>query len=159
MLNHLKDHVLSWVPQEPTADLCPDTLQALSALMLAQAQDAIYMKASKGESCVRDFSMQCPLADKMKPGILVKITNQCADLYQEANRLMSRDVVKGMWEKEWLSTVTGKQLAFAALAQYHRAQECKEAKVSICYDVVRGIVRFCRRLERSWHDCKRHLRL
>ena len=131
MLTQLKDHVLSWVPQEPTADLCPDTLQALSALMLAQAQDAIYMKAAKGWRCIDDLSTIYLTADKMKPGILVKISNQCADLYQEANRLMSRDVVKGMWEKEWLPTVTGKQLAFSALAQYHRAQECKEAKVRV----------------------------
>lgn len=44
----LKDSVLGLVQQEPTPDLIPDTLAALSALMLAQAQEAIYIKAAKG---------------------------------------------------------------------------------------------------------------
>lgn len=44
----LKESVLGLVQQEPTPDLMPDTLAALSALMLAQAQEAIYIKAAKG---------------------------------------------------------------------------------------------------------------
>ena len=48
VFSHLKDCVLSLVQQEPTPDLMPDTLNALSALMVAQAQEAIYLKAAKG---------------------------------------------------------------------------------------------------------------
>jgi len=44
----LKDTVLGLVQQEPTPDLLPDTLVALSTLMLAQGQEAIYIKAAKG---------------------------------------------------------------------------------------------------------------
>jgi hypothetical protein len=55
-LTHLKEHVLSWVPQEPTMDMSPDTLQALSTLMIAQAQDAIYLKAAKGSVFVTIFT-------------------------------------------------------------------------------------------------------
>lgn len=44
----LRDSVLGLVQQEPTADLMPETLNALSALMIAQAQEAIYLKAAKG---------------------------------------------------------------------------------------------------------------
>ncbi|RCN29363.1 hypothetical protein ANCCAN_24883 [Ancylostoma caninum] len=43
----LKDTVLGMVQQDPTPDLMPDTLAGLSALMLAQAQEAIYIKAYK----------------------------------------------------------------------------------------------------------------
>jgi programmed cell death 6-interacting protein len=50
-------------------------------------------------------------------------------MYAEANRQMSRDVVKALWEREWLSIVTGKQLAFTALAHFHKAQECNAKKV------------------------------
>lgn len=44
----LKDSVLGLVQQDPTPDLMPDSLSALAALMLAQAQEAIYIKAAKG---------------------------------------------------------------------------------------------------------------
>lgn len=45
--NYLKDNILGMVSQEPTPDLMPDTLAALSAIMLAQAQECVYLKASK----------------------------------------------------------------------------------------------------------------
>lgn len=45
--------------RDPTSDMMPDTLSALSALMLAQAQESIYQKCAHGEfvlNCsVRDF--------------------------------------------------------------------------------------------------------
>jgi programmed cell death 6-interacting protein len=44
----LKESTLDLIQQEPTPDLMPETLTALSALMLAQAQEAIYIKAIKG---------------------------------------------------------------------------------------------------------------
>ena len=44
----LRDSILGMVQQEPTPDLMPDTLAALSALMLAQAQETIYIKGHKG---------------------------------------------------------------------------------------------------------------
>lgn len=109
----LRDTVLGLVHQEPTPDLLPDTLSAISAVMLAQAQEAIYIKAAK---------------DKMKPAALVKISSQCSDYYQEAQKALHRDTVRGVFEKEWLNTVAGKSLAMSALAQYHQAQGCGDAR-------------------------------
>ena len=37
---------LSHVQQDPTPDMAPDTLNALSSLMVAQGQEAIYRKAA-----------------------------------------------------------------------------------------------------------------
>ena len=48
MFTELKDGVMGLVQHDPTPDLVPDTLNALATLMIAQAQDAIYLKASKG---------------------------------------------------------------------------------------------------------------
>uniref|UniRef100_F1KVB4 Apoptosis-linked gene 2-interacting protein X 1 n=1 Tax=Ascaris suum TaxID=6253 RepID=F1KVB4_ASCSU len=109
----LKDTVLSLVQQEPTPDLMPDTLAVLSAIMLAQAQEAIYIKAEK---------------DAMKPSALVKIASQCAEFYQEAQKQLHKDSVRGLFDKEWVSTVTGKSLAMSALAQYHQAMVNAEVK-------------------------------
>ncbi|PIO53585.1 hypothetical protein TELCIR_25074, partial [Teladorsagia circumcincta] len=80
----LRDTVLGMVQQDPTPDLMPDTLAALSAIMLGQAQESIYIKAYK---------------DKMKPSALVKIAAQAGDFYQDALKAMNRDAVKGLWEK------------------------------------------------------------
>lgn len=56
--NYLKDCVMGLIGQEATPDLMPDTLSALSALMVAQGQEAVYLKAAR---------------DKMKPAIVAKV--------------------------------------------------------------------------------------
>ncbi|KAH7726019.1 ALX-1 protein [Aphelenchoides avenae] len=103
----LRDSVLGLVQQEPTADLMPETLNALSALMIAQAQEAIYLKAAK---------------DDMKPESLAKIAAQVSQFYDEAQNQMNQARIKGIWEKEWQSTVAGKLAAYAGLAQFHEAR-------------------------------------
>lgn len=35
----------------------------------------------------------------MKSVALVKIASQCAEFYQDAQKLMSRELVKGIWDK------------------------------------------------------------
>lgn len=45
---HLQTITLSSVQGNPTPDLHPDTLNALGALMLAQAQDSFVRKAMNG---------------------------------------------------------------------------------------------------------------
>lgn len=35
----------------------------------------------------------------MKASLLVKVASQTAEFYQDAQKLMTRDVVKGIWEK------------------------------------------------------------
>lgn len=109
----LKDTVLGMVQQDPTPDLMPDTLAALSALMVAQAQEAIYIKGYK---------------DKMKATAMVKISAQIAEFYAEAQKLMAKDIVRGLWDKEWSGMVNGKTLAYSALAQYHQSEVNGEAR-------------------------------
>ena len=45
---YLKENVLMAVHQETTPDLTPETLNALSQLMLAQAQEVIVYKCIRG---------------------------------------------------------------------------------------------------------------
>ena len=51
IFQHLKGIVHSAVQQEPTPDLQPDTLTALSSLCVAQAQEVIAVKAINGMLC------------------------------------------------------------------------------------------------------------
>ncbi|CAO4375119.1 unnamed protein product [Caenorhabditis nigoni] len=85
---HIRDIVLGMVQQELTPDLMPDTLAALSALMIAQAREAIYFKGHK---------------ENMKAASMVKISAQVAEHYVDVQKMMTKDVVCGLWDTEWIS--------------------------------------------------------
>ncbi|ODN01568.1 Programmed cell death 6-interacting protein [Orchesella cincta] len=99
--------------QEPTPDLSADVVSALSALMLAQAQEIFVTKA---------------VQDKMKDAIVAKLCVQAEDMYADALRQMQRDAVKHLWDREWLPIVAGKQAAFSALSQYFQSHVCGQKK-------------------------------
>ncbi|KAF2349567.1 BRO1 domain [Trinorchestia longiramus] len=113
ILNGLKGWVLSAVGSEPTADMQPDTLVALSAFMVAQAQEVFVSKA---------------IQDRMKPAVIAKLCAQCEELYSEASKQMGREMLKPLWDRDWVSRVAGKQLAFSALAQFYQSRVCNEQK-------------------------------
>lgn len=79
--------------QEPTPDLNPETLTALSNLMLAQAQEIFVTKT---------------VQDRMKDATIAKVCAQCEDMYAETLRTLQRDTVKHLWEKEWIPIVRRK---------------------------------------------------
>lgn len=64
----------------------------------------------------------------MKPLALVKLAAQCADYYHEAQKQLQRDALRGLFDKEWTNTVTGKALGLSALAQYHQAMANADSK-------------------------------
>uniref|UniRef100_A0A5S6QRD4 N-acetyltransferase domain-containing protein n=1 Tax=Trichuris muris TaxID=70415 RepID=A0A5S6QRD4_TRIMR len=109
---YLKDNIMTMVQQEPTADLMPETLQTLSMFMLAQAQEAFFLKASK----------------ELRPSLVARIASECASMYYEANKMLSREGFKSMWDKEWIPLSGGKCFAFQALAQYYQSLIAKESK-------------------------------
>lgn len=45
---HIKDTVLSALNREPTMDISPETVGTLSLIMLAQAQEVFFLKATSG---------------------------------------------------------------------------------------------------------------
>lgn len=77
--------------QEPTPDLTADLVSALSALMLAQAQEIFVTKA---------------IQDKMKDAIVAKLCVQVEDMYHDALRQLQRESVSHFWDKEWLPIVS-----------------------------------------------------
>ncbi|XP_043204066.1 programmed cell death 6-interacting protein-like [Amphibalanus amphitrite] len=111
--NHLKTGVMSAIHQEPTPDLNPETLAALSQLMQAQAQEAFVLKA---------------IRDQMKEAIIAKLCAQCDDYYSESLKAMQRESVKSLWEREWLSTVALKQTLYQGLAEYYQSRVCNANK-------------------------------
>lgn len=87
-LSECKNPVLEGVTL--TQDLKPEVLSALSALMLAQAQEVFIDKAIK---------------DKMKETIIAKLCVQAEDMFSDAASKLSKDTIKHLWDRAWLNNV------------------------------------------------------
>lgn len=79
------------IQQEPTPDMSPDTLGALSSLMLAQAQEIFVHKA---------------IHDQMKDEVIAKLSAQAEELYGDALKLFQREIFRSFWDKEWVPLVS-----------------------------------------------------
>lgn len=110
---YLKANIMMAVHQETTPDLSPDALDALSKLMLAQAQEVIAYK------CIRD---------EMKESMVAKVCAQCDELYTDALRALQKEHLKPLWDREWISIASAKQSAFRGLAQLYQSLVCRAAK-------------------------------
>ncbi|XP_068909383.1 programmed cell death 6-interacting protein [Tenebrio molitor] len=114
IFNHLKSTVMLTIQQDPTPDLNPDVLGALSGLMLAQAQEIFVHKA---------------IHDNMKDSIVAKLASQCEDLYGESLKVFQRENLKHIWEKDWIPLIAGKQAALHAVAEYYQSLVCRNSKL------------------------------
>uniref|UniRef100_A0A1Y1LGS8 BRO1 domain-containing protein n=1 Tax=Photinus pyralis TaxID=7054 RepID=A0A1Y1LGS8_PHOPY len=114
IFSHLKSTVMLSIQQDPTPDLNPDTLGALSALMLAQAQEIFVLKA---------------IHDEMKDQIVAKLSSQCEDLYSECLKMFQRENLKQLWDRDWIATIAGKQAGYHAIAEYYQSLVCKSNKI------------------------------
>lgn len=114
IFSHLKSTVMLSIQQDPTPDLNPDTLGALSSLMLAQAQEIFVQKA---------------IHDEMKDQIVAKLASQCEDLYGECLKVFQRENLKQLWDRDWIPTIAGKQAGYHAIAEYYQSLVCKSNKI------------------------------
>lgn len=113
IFNHLKGNVMLAIQQEPTPDMSPETLGALSALMLAQAQEIFVHKA---------------IHDTMKDGIIARLASQAEELYAEALKLFQKEIFRAFWDKEWVPLIAGKQAGYRAMAEFYQSLVCKSKK-------------------------------
>ncbi|KFQ00339.1 Programmed cell death 6-interacting protein, partial [Haliaeetus albicilla] len=107
---HIKDTVLSSLNREPTVDISPDTVGTLSLIMLAQAQEVFFLKATR---------------DKMKDGIIAKLANQAADYYGDAYKQCQ---YKDTLPKEVFPVLAAKHCIMQANAEYHQSILAKQQK-------------------------------
>nr|XP_023015780.1 programmed cell death 6-interacting protein [Leptinotarsa decemlineata] len=113
IFNYLKSTIMIAIQQDPTPDLNPDTLGALSQLMLAQAQEVFVHKA---------------IHDNMKDAIVAKLASTCEDLYAECLKTFQRENLKHIWDKDWIPMIAGKQAALGAVAELYQSLVCKANK-------------------------------
>lgn len=113
IFNYLKGNVMMAIQQEPTPDISPETLGALSTLMIAQAQEIFVHKA---------------IHDSMKDGIVAKLASQAEELYADALKLFQKEIFRSFWDKEWVPLIAGKQAGYHAMAEFYQSLICKSNK-------------------------------
>ncbi|XP_066206673.1 programmed cell death 6-interacting protein isoform X2 [Saccopteryx leptura] len=107
---HIKETVLSALNREPTVDISPDTVGTLSLIMLAQAQEVFFLKATR---------------DKMKDAIIAKLANQAADYFGDAFKQCQ---YKDTLPKEVFPILAAKHCIMQANAEYHQSILAKQQK-------------------------------
>ncbi|XP_045712567.1 programmed cell death 6-interacting protein isoform X2 [Phyllostomus hastatus] len=107
---HIKETVLSALNREPTVDISPDTVGTLSLVMLAQAQEVFFLKATR---------------DKMKDAIIAKLANQAADYFGDAFKQCQ---YKDIFPKEVFPILAAKHCIMQAYAEYHQSVLAKQQK-------------------------------
>ncbi|XP_037945871.1 programmed cell death 6-interacting protein-like [Teleopsis dalmanni] len=113
IFQYLKGATPAAIPSEPTPDLTQDMLTVLQALMIAQAQEVVILKAIK---------------DNMKDQIIAKLCCQAEEFYADVLRAMQKESVRSLWDKEWIPTVAGKQAGCHALTQLYQSLVCRASK-------------------------------
>ncbi|KAE8597379.1 hypothetical protein XENTR_v10016444 [Xenopus tropicalis] len=108
--SHIKDTVLSSLNRDPTVDISPDTVGTLSLIMLAQAQEVFFLKATR---------------DKMKDALIAKLANQAADYYGDAFKQCQ---YKDTLSKEVFPILAAKHCIMQAHAAYHQSVLAKQQK-------------------------------
>ncbi|KAB0378677.1 hypothetical protein FD755_010255 [Muntiacus reevesi] len=112
---HIKETVLSALNREPTVDISPDTVGTLSLIMLAQAQEVFFLKATR---------------DKMKDAIIAKLANQAADYFGDAfKQCQYKDTLpKYFYFQEVFPVLAAKHCIMQAYAEYHQSILAKQQK-------------------------------
>ncbi|XP_020281444.1 programmed cell death 6-interacting protein [Pseudomyrmex gracilis] len=114
IFNYLKGNVMMAIQQEPTPDISPETLGALSTLMLAQAQEIFVHKA---------------IHDSMKDGIVARLAAQAEELYADALNIFQKEIFRSFWDKEWVPLIGAKQAGYCGMAEYFQSLVCKNSKL------------------------------
>ncbi|XP_055611381.1 programmed cell death 6-interacting protein [Uranotaenia lowii] len=109
----LKNMVPAAIAQTPTSDMNPDTLAALGSIMLAQSQEVFVLKAIK---------------DNMKDLVIAKLCCQCESLYADVLRLIQKESVRNLWDKDWIPIIAAKQAGLNGLTMYYHSLVSKSNK-------------------------------
>ena len=79
--SYIRDHALTATRSDCTLDFYPDTLTCLIAVMLAQAQEVIYIKA---------------VDNKYEDITIAKVVKHCSDLYADAMKAVQSESLKNL---------------------------------------------------------------
>lgn len=110
VLSHIKNEVLPELRATPPEDMDDSTLESLTQLMLAQAQECFWQKA---------------VMDGYKDASIAKLAAKVSDLYGASG---DWGVKSDAISSDWIHHTTAKHHHFAAAAQYRQACDCLEKR-------------------------------
>ncbi|KAL1893891.1 pH-response regulator protein palA/rim20 [Ceratocystis pirilliformis] len=111
VLAHMQTEILPGLRMsDPPEDMDDATLEALTQLCLAEAQECFWQKA---------------VTDGYKDAIISKLAIRVSDLYGEA---ASASMKSNAISSQWIHHMSAKQHHFAAAAQYRMACDCLEKR-------------------------------
>jgi len=127
----------SWLSFTP--DMTDDFLEALSCIMLAQAQKCFYEKA---------------VADGRSHAIVAKLAAECAALYQDAGLKLKAPLLQEAISSEWLAVVDWNRALFDGVQNYYAATALGEAgEYGAC---VSRLTHAVNRTAEAVNMCQRH---
>ncbi|KAH9282692.1 Programmed cell death 6-interacting protein [Echinococcus granulosus] len=106
MFDYVKILLPTFYAQSPTWDMSAEALAGYSSIMLAQAQECIFIKAEH---------------DDMKPTVVSKLANQASLLYNEALTAVSLASLRPYLPKEWSILLSNKAAMMEVYAEYYAA--------------------------------------
>ncbi|VDK38966.1 unnamed protein product [Taenia asiatica] len=106
MFEYVKVLLPTFYAQSPTWDMSAEALAGYSSIMLAQAQECVFIKAEH---------------DDMKPSVVSKLANQASLLYNEALTGISLASLRPYLPKEWYSSLSTKAALMEVYAEYYAA--------------------------------------
>ena len=72
--------------------------------------------------------VQKALKSSMKDNIIAKLAAHADDLFAEVMKVMQKENVRTLWDKDWLPIISGKQVLYNGLSQFHQSKVCNAAK-------------------------------
>ncbi|CAL8084218.1 unnamed protein product [Calicophoron daubneyi] len=111
-------------------DITLDVFSAYSAVMYAQAQECVFLKAEQSSVPQR---------------LLARLASKTRECYEESLKKCTVSSYKHAIPREWGSMLQTKLSLYSALAQYYMAQECAEnkrfgeqiARLQVAYDQIK----------------------
>ncbi|KAN0003706.1 hypothetical protein ACTFIZ_009849 [Dictyostelium cf. discoideum] len=107
VFNKLREYASLHPECSTSADFSSESLQALVTIMLAQAQECIYEKASM---------------DNLSDSILSKLAAQVAEYYDTFNQFLNSNSLKSIVDRNWSITATVKSYLYKAISLYCHAK-------------------------------------
>ncbi|KAL3313004.1 Rhophilin, Rho GTPase binding protein [Cichlidogyrus casuarinus] len=113
MFSQVRTSLPTVIQTEPSTDMQTDSLILFVTLMLAQAQEAIFIKAER---------------DSMMSSMVAKVAAEAANLYGTCYQTTMRPSNKGKYPKTWSTHLSYKQRYFEVMTNWHYGKACADDK-------------------------------